>query len=80
MAFSFLFPGQGSQYTGMFENHFEEFEEFQKAPNVTRTRLYLETLKEVVPQMGKKIVIDEDASQILPLLQLNSENAGGLVR
>ena len=55
-----------------------EFEEFQKAPNVTRTRLYLETLKEVVPQMGKKIVIDEDASQILPLLQLNSENAGGL--
>ena len=31
-----------------------EFEEFQKAPNVTRTRLYLETLKEVVPQMGKK--------------------------
>ena len=57
-----------------------EFEEFQKAPNVTCTRLYLETPKEVVPQMGKKIVIDEDASQILPLLQLNSENAGGLVR
>ena len=30
MAFSFLFPGQGSQYTGMFKEHFEEFDEFQE--------------------------------------------------
>jgi hypothetical protein len=37
-------------------------------------------MKEVVPQMGKKIILDEDASQILPLLQLNNESKGGLVR
>jgi membrane protease subunit HflK len=57
-----------------------QFTEFKKAPNVTRTRLYLETLKEVVPQMGEKIIIDEDASQVLPLLQLNSQKDGGFSR
>ncbi len=57
-----------------------QFTEFKKAPNVTMTRLYLETLKEVVPQMGEKIIIDEDASQVLPLLQLNSMKDGGFSR
>ena len=47
--------------------------EYQKAPGVTRTRLYLESLKEVIPQLGRKIILDEDASQVLPLLQLNQE-------
>ena len=59
-----------------FEAQFTE----SRSPNVTRTRLYLETLKEVVPQMGEKIIIDEDASQVLPLLQLNSMKDGGLSR
>ena len=30
MSFSFLFPGQGSQYSGMFKDHFEEFPEFNE--------------------------------------------------
>jgi hypothetical protein len=30
-------------------------------------------MSQVVPKMGKKIIIDQQASQILPLLQLNSE-------
>jgi membrane protease subunit HflK len=54
--------------------------EYKKAPDITRTRLYLESMKEVVPQMGKKIILDEDASQVLPLLQLNDSVKGGLVR
>jgi membrane protease subunit HflK len=54
------------------------FEEFQKAPVVTRTRLYLEAMKKVIPQMGKKIIMDEDASQVLPLLQLQPGSKGGL--
>ena len=53
--------------------------EFEKAPEITKTRLYLEAMSEVVPQMGKKIIIDEDASQVLPLLQLQT-NQGGLAR
>jgi modulator of FtsH protease HflK len=53
--------------------------EFEKAPEITKTRLYLEAMSEVVPQMGKKIIIDEDASQVLPLLQLHTDQ-GGLAR
>ena len=52
-------------------------EEFEKAPEITKTRLYLEAMSEVVPQLGKKIIMDEDASQVLPLLQLQTD-AGGL--
>ena len=47
--------------------------EYLKAPEVTKRRIYVETMSEVVPKMGKKIIIDEDASQILPLLQLPAE-------
>ena len=51
--------------------------EYKKAPEVTKTRLYWESMKEMVPKMGKKIILDEDASQILPLLQLNQDGNGG---
>ena len=46
------------------------FEEYKKAPEVTKRRLYLETLGDVVPKLGSKIIIDENARQVLPLLQL----------
>jgi len=45
--------------------------EYLKAPEVTKRRLYLETMEKVIPKLGKKIIIDADAQQILPLLQLN---------
>ena len=51
-------------------------EEFEKAPEITKTRLYLEAMSEVVPQLGKKIIMDEDASQVLPLLQLQTDKGG----
>ena len=47
------------------------FKEFEKAPQVTKRRLYLETLAEVVPKLGGKIIMDENAKQVLPLLQLS---------
>ncbi len=53
------------------------FTEFMKAPEVTKRRIYIETMREVVPQLGKKIIIDEKASQILPLLQLSTDTQGG---
>ncbi len=53
------------------------FKEYHKSPAVTKQRLYLETMKEVLPLLGRKIILDQDASQILPLLQLQTEQAGG---
>ena len=34
-------------------------EEYRKAPEVTRTRLHLETMSEVLPKAGQKLVLDE---------------------
>lgn len=45
--------------------------EYLKAPEVTRRRLYLETMSEVLPQLGSKTILDEDMKQVLPFLQLN---------
>ena len=44
--------------------------EYRKAPEVTRTRLYLETLTAVLPAAGKKLIFDEKAKGILPLFPL----------
>lgn len=44
--------------------------QYDKAPAITKQRLYLETMNEVLPQLGSKIIIDEDAKQFLPLMNL----------
>lgn len=49
--------------------------EYIKAPEVTRQRLYLETLEVVMNKVGKKLIMDEDAAGVLPLLQMDG---GGL--
>jgi modulator of FtsH protease HflK len=47
-------------------------EEYRKAPEVTRTRIYLETLTAVLPAAGKKLIFDEKAKGILPLFPLSA--------
>lgn len=44
--------------------------QYDKAPAITKQRLYLETMNEVLPKLGSKIILDEDAKQFLPLLNL----------
>lgn len=46
--------------------------EYVKAPAVTKRRLYLETMAEVLPRVKNKVILDDKATSILPLLQLNS--------
>ena len=46
-------------------------EQYVKAPAITRTRIYYETMAEVVPRMGPKIIIDESLRQLLPILPLS---------
>ncbi len=45
-------------------------EQYEKAPEVTRQRLYLETLGEVLPKLGGKVILDADAKQFLPLMNV----------
>ncbi len=49
------------------------FSEYLKAPEVTKQRIYIETMRVIVPKLGKKVIIDEQASQVLPLLQLTPD-------
>ena len=46
--------------------------EYTKAPEITRSRLYLETMGEVIPQLGQKIIIDDSMRQLLPILPLTN--------
>ena len=47
------------------------YEEYQKSPEITRQRIYLETMADIYQAVDRKIIIDEDASGVLPLLNLN---------
>lgn len=46
--------------------------QYLKATDVTKQRLYLETLNEVLPRVESKVIVDESASSVLSLLQLQA--------
>ena len=43
---------------------------YRRAPEVTRRRMYLETIGEIYPKVKRKIVLDAKAKSVLPLLNL----------
>jgi len=49
------------------------YREYARAPLVTRKRLYIETLNDILPKIKKKIIVDEKLRNILPLLNLGEE-------
>jgi membrane protease subunit HflK len=55
--------GDAGRFTALLE-------QYQKAPDVTRQRLYLEAMSEIIPQLGAKIILDDSARQFLPLMHL----------
>jgi membrane protease subunit HflK len=46
---------------------------YRRAPEVTRRRIYLETMQAVYPNVRQKIVLDENLQGILPLLPVTRE-------
>ena len=52
-------------------------QQYIKAPEITRTRLYLETMGEILPQTGQKIIVDESLRQLLPVLPLSIKPGEG---
>lgn len=49
------------------------YTEFLKAPEVTKRRIFLETMQVVIPKMGQKIITDENGNSVIPLLQLQMD-------
>lgn len=47
--------------------------EYRKAKDVTRQRIYLETMSKILPRVGKKLIVDEDIKGLIPLLDLKKE-------
>ena len=45
-------------------------EQYQQVPEVTRRRMYLETLSEILPNIGSVLVVQEGHNTPLPLLHL----------
>jgi len=49
------------------------YKEYAKAKDITKRRLYLETLRDLFPKLGPKYIIDSDQKNILPLLNLGEQ-------
>lgn len=46
------------------------FTEFVKAPEVTKKRIYFETMEKILPKIANKVIIDEKGNNVLPLLNI----------
>lgn len=55
--------GEASRFTALYN-------EYVKAPEVTKRRIYLETMRSALPKLGHKIITDEKGNNVLPLLQM----------
>ena len=49
------------------------YAEYVKTKDITRRRLYLEALRDLIPKMGPKFIIDADQKNLLPLLNLEKQ-------
>ena len=46
---------------------------YRRAPDVTRRRIYLETMQAIYPNIKRKVILDENLKGLLPLLSLDGE-------
>lgn len=52
------------------------YNEYIKAPSITKKRIYYETMQEILPKVGNKVIVDENGNNVLPLLQLQGQGLG----
>ncbi len=48
------------------------YEAYRRSPEVTRTRMYLETMNRVLPLVERKVIVDDGLRSVLPLLNLDA--------
>ena len=51
------------------------YREYAKAPEVTRKRIYLETMNRVLNQAGQKMVVDDDLDGLIPMLGVEGSSS-----
>ncbi len=51
------------------------YAEYRQAPDITRRRLYLETMTEVLPRLDRKVVVDDDIENLLPMMNIGAAAA-----
>ena len=61
--------GEAARFTSLYE-------EYRQAPEVTRRRIYLETMGRILERAGRKVVVDDELEGILPLLDLTRPVTG----
>lgn len=64
-----LSQGQAARFNALYG-------EYRKARDVTRTRIYIETMEEIMNKAGQKIITDDKAQGILPLFDFSAKKGG----
>jgi membrane protease subunit HflK len=62
-----------AEANGEIEALLAKYHAYQRAPELTRQRLYLEAMQEVLQGIKDKTIIDADLKQLLPLLNLDQK-------
>ena len=62
---------------GEIEALLVKYQAYKRAPDITRQRLYIEAMQDLLTGVKNKTVIDADLKQFLPLLNLDAKGEGG---
>jgi modulator of FtsH protease HflK len=57
--------------TGEADRFSSLYNEYVKAQEVTKKRIYYETMERILPKIGNKIIVDEKGNNVLPLLNID---------
>lgn len=64
-----------AEVNGEIEALRAKYAAYSKAPDVTRKRLYLESMETILSNVEQKVIIDSELNQVLPLLQLEERKS-----
>ena len=59
--------GDAARFTSIYQ-------EYVKAKDVTKRRMYLETMGKLFPKLGAKYIVDADQKNFLPLLNIGKQS------
>ena len=59
--------GDAARFTSIYQ-------EYVKAQDVTKRRMYLETMRTLFPKLGPKYIVDSEQKNILPLLNMTNQS------